>query len=235
MAEGDEFKDCDINGYSLEELLILSIREDANGDPCLNICGTVSGGGGGGSGITFEVDNVPAINNELQKIGGQAVDTATYAPAYTAGDAAMSKYDKDNGGKLINQADLAENEDEVTAFIRATTSDIGSLDKFRSVTGDSTGVVINAVGTNLYRIGIINKIVNSIIFIKLYDQNTIPDETDIPVLTLSVDNGIGQRYIEDFIIPVRFSSGLSIRVVQGVDDADTTDPSISPIVEIEYK
>lgn len=66
--------------------------------------------------ITGDVaDNAVQVNTKPVYMGGKAVQTSTYTPTYTAGDAAGFAIDKDNGGVLVNQANLTEATDVVSS------------------------------------------------------------------------------------------------------------------------
>lgn len=62
MAEGDVFKKCD--SLSIEDLLLMSIVEDAAGNPCVKVCGTVTTTGGAGLSTEAKQDLILA---ELMK------------------------------------------------------------------------------------------------------------------------------------------------------------------------
>ncbi len=65
----------------------------------------------------FDIDNaVQSANTKPVIIGGKAVTTASYAPAYTAGDAVQAAYDKDNGALLVNQGALSSLTDNISSI-----------------------------------------------------------------------------------------------------------------------
>jgi hypothetical protein len=64
----------------------------------------ISSGPTGASALQVQgtaADNAPAVGNPVQT-GGVAVDQTTYAPGYTAGDAAKNAYNKDTGALLVD-------------------------------------------------------------------------------------------------------------------------------------
>lgn len=61
-------------------------------------------------------DNAAQVNTSPVYVGGKAVESATYAPAYTAGDAVGAAFDKDTGALLTLPANLAPSADAVTVY-----------------------------------------------------------------------------------------------------------------------
>lgn len=59
-------------------------------------------------------DNAVAVGSPVQA-GGVAVEAATYAPAYTTGDAAKLPIDKDSGGLLTHTRKLTRTDDAVAS------------------------------------------------------------------------------------------------------------------------
>ncbi len=178
-------------------------------------------------------DNAVLVNTSPNLIGGKAVDTVSYAPAYTAGDAATLAVDKDNGGLLVNQANLSVTTDAVLVHGGATTSATGAVTKFRSLTCSATGEVVKNGTGNLYRYNIIN-LDAGIVYLKFYDKATAATSADTPFYVASVPAGVGSRVSDEFTVPDNFANGLSVRCVTTLPDNGNTSPT-APIVEIRFK
>lgn len=98
------------------------------------------------------------------EVGGKAVDAATYAPAYTAGDAAEFAVDKDTGALLVNPG-------LPSATLVATTAYAASL------------VVKNAAGTLISLDGYNSGIAQ---FIQVHNAAALPADTAVPIYTFAV-------------------------------------------------
>lgn len=76
MAEGDEFILCSNNQASNEQIWRLLVREDANGNACLNVCGDTSGVAGGKTPISLEETNttgsIPIGSTEISVLNNGA-------------------------------------------------------------------------------------------------------------------------------------------------------------------
>ena len=178
-------------------------------------------------------DNAAQVNLSPNYVGGKAVTTSSYAPSYTAADSAGFAVDKDNGGVLVNQANLALAEDTVHSVIGSTATATGALTHFRSLTVSSTAEAVKASAGNLYKWRILNLTAGTI-YVKIYNiaAASVNPAVDVPIITLPL--GGTSSVVESMVNPSRFGTAISIRCVTGVGDTNTTSPATSPIIELEY-
>lgn len=179
-------------------------------------------------------DNAVQVNLNPSYIGARAEDVASL-PTFTAGDAAGLRSNKDNGGVLVNQANLSLTQDAVGANIIGTSSSTGALSQFRSLTVNSTAQAVKASAGNFYRWRITNRF-TSIIYVKLYNiaAGSVNPASDVPVATLPVPAGPGGFVTETMPIPMYFNTALSVRCVTEDTDSGTTAPGTLPIIEFGY-
>jgi len=102
-------------------------------------------------------------------------------------------------------------------------SDRRAVTTYRRIgTANTNAAVVKAAPADLH--GVIASNVNAaVVYLKLYDKATTPTESDTPKLTLALMGGtVGP--ISGFAIekPVKFETGLAMRLVGGVADNSTT-------------
>lgn len=144
-------------------------------------------------------DNAAQINLNPNYVGGKAVDATTYAPAYTAGDAAGVALNKDNGGVLVNQGNLDYAIDSVTAYgttalsVSTVTFSVGGAGATGDYMGTSTSPqsFSNAVrlsgGTGIIKsISIVDKLTTAAVDLELWLYSaTFTAPTDNAAWTIS--------------------------------------------------
>lgn len=128
-------------------------------------------------------DNAPQVQTSPNYVGGKAVTTASYAPAYTTSDAAGVAVDKDNGGILVNQANLNAAQDEVATYEKpdatstyTPSSDVSAALEASSVSKASAGVFYGLSGHNTLA---------SAQWILVYNSATVPaDGAVTPIVVI---------------------------------------------------
>lgn len=131
----------------------------------------------------IDIDNAALTANKPVPTGGKAVQTATYAPAYTAGDSVLASFDKDNGGINVNQANLNAAEDTVTAIKGESTK--------QTYSASITGLVAVAAATDIFEIiGSATKLVR-IKRIQISGSATAATAIDFNIVKRSTANTLG--------------------------------------------
>jgi len=105
-------------------VLSLAIRNDANATLTttdLDYSGQAVDGAGNTKVVGDVNDNAAQVNLKPAYVGGKAVNSNSYVPAYTDGDAVGSAFDKTNGGLLTNQGNLSATNDTITVYGASTT------------------------------------------------------------------------------------------------------------------
>lgn len=154
----------------------------------------------------FSADNSAIADNEPVLAGAKAVESSTYAPAYTANDAVMAAADKDNGGLLVNQTDLDQTLDKVTAYLAAGTDLVGIVGIDQTISGVTNGVAIvvptsatdtwSEAHTTAYATSKIAKASSGILrritgynsggaqFIQVHNTTTLPADSTVPIVII---------------------------------------------------
>lgn len=188
-----------------------------------------------GIAAVIEIDNDAITSDSFVKTGGRAVNTGAYAPGYDADDAANQAYDKDNGGLLVNQANLAIDEDEVLAHLGATSSNEGVVDSYRNTGLGKTPVSVKAGPGNLYGWNIINP--NDFpVYVKFYNiavGSVVVGTSDIEK-TLFVPSS-SHVFQEPNVRQLYFDTEISVACLKGLSDGDTSDPDSPVHFEAKYK
>ncbi len=92
---------------------------------------------------------------------------------------------------------------------------------FRDLDLDETGIIVKASPGMLFGWSIHNNAAGGTpIFVKLYNQATVPDENDTPIITLGVEGSIIPNELE-LSRGIIFSTGISVRCTTGTADTDT--------------
>lgn len=133
--------------------------------------------------LGIDIDNDPLTANKPVPVGGKAVQTATYAPAYTTGDMVLASFDKDNGGLNVNQANLNSAEDNVTAIPGESTK--------QTFSASITNLAAAAAATDIFEIiGSATKLVR-IKSIQISGSATAAAAIDINIVKRSTANTVG--------------------------------------------
>jgi hypothetical protein len=98
---------------------------------------------------------------------------------------------------------------------------------YRNISMNATGALVKAglgcvYSYFLYNSGAV------VVYIKLYDKLTLPDETDTPILTFPLGPLQGANVTTPF--GYLFLNGIGIRCTTGVADNDTNSPVASTVV-----
>lgn len=105
---------------------------------------------------------------------------------------------------------------------------------YSTADGQNSGVVIKASAGKVYG-WYINNNGSGTRRVKLYNKATAPTNADTPVLRLAIPAGAAANLADEAGFD-QFSSGISIRCVQGVADNDNTAPTTNDLeVNIWYK
>lgn len=121
----------------------------------------------------IDADNaVPTVNPLFV---AKAVDTATYAPGYTAGDVGVLPLDKDSGALLVNQGALNYATDSVSPPPSSRAN--SSAYEASRVVKASAGRLISLIGYNSK---------GSSQFIQVHDSATVPADTAVPACIFTV-------------------------------------------------
>jgi hypothetical protein len=121
----------------------------------------------------IDADNaVPTVNPLFV---AKAVDTATYAPSYAAGDMAVPAIDKDSGAMLVNQGALNYATDSVSPP-PSSRANSAALEASRLVKA-TAGRLISLIGYNSKA---------SAQFVQVHDATSVPADTAIPAVIFTV-------------------------------------------------
>lgn len=121
-----------------------------------------------------DADNAPVTKNPVQT-GGVAVTSGSYAPGYTAGDAAKFAVDKDNGGAL-SLIRLLTTADAVTNTPVASSTASTSAYAASKIAKASAGRLFSVSGYNSKALAQ---------FIQIHDSATLPADTAVPIVILT--------------------------------------------------
>lgn len=181
-------------------------------------------------------DNAAQVNLNPSYVGAKAVDSTTYAPAYTAGDAAGLANDTINGGLLVNQGNLQEDQDIVTSYLKCTSTSAGTPSAYRLQGSINTATAVKASAGNLYGWNIRNN-TGAAVYVKFYDtaQASVVVGTTAVVLSLQVPAN-GSIYQESSCVQHNFATAISVASVTGWLDNDATSPGANAVtLELKYK
>lgn len=190
----------------------------------------------GGASVGTDADNAAITVNSPVLNGGKAVTTSSYSPVYTALDAATFAVDKDNGGILVNQANLAEAQDNVVAYLKTTSSSSGTPDAFRSASLVNVAQAVKATAGSLYGWNIRNNTAAAVYvkFCNTASGSTTPGTTAI-VLSIMVPAN-GTVYQAPNCSQHYFSTAITVYACTGFLDTDaTTTGANNVVVELKYK
>lgn len=136
---------------------------------------------GGGTGVNSQhvqgaaADGATAVGNPAQ-VGGVAEQGSTYAPGYTAGQAAKLAIDKDNGGVLSCIRTL-------TTTDQVTNTPVASL--LASTAAYAGSLVVKAAAGRLFSInGYNSKALAQ--FVQVLNAASLPADTTVPISILTV-------------------------------------------------
>jgi hypothetical protein len=166
-------------------------------------------------------------------VGGKAVNSSTYSPAYNVDDAVAAAFDQTNGGLNVNQGVLLASLDSVQA-VPSTSSDpnVTGGSYVRITNANSTAQTVKPSAGNIFEINVVQlDATPQILYLKFYNK-TGATSTDIPFWTVPIPSGVGSVYQKGIVLP--FNVACSVRCVSGSADNNTGAPATSPIIEIKY-
>lgn len=111
----------------------------------------------------------------------------------------------------------------------------GGLTKYRTTVASSSAVNVKADAGNIYAYNIVN-LHSAAIFVKLYNvvAATVGTTTPAHVLQVPANSSLNYRPTGVPGIPLWFTTGISLGVVTGGADNNTTAAATLPIIELEY-
>jgi hypothetical protein len=191
------------------------------------------------NGGTFAVQVDGAALTALQVIDNPVlVDDAAFTPAtssvmmagFEADETATDSVDEGDAGAARMTLDR-----KVITTIQPHTA--GGL-SMSSVIGAATtnATVVKASAGQVYEI-VVTNINAAVVYLKLYNKATTPDENDTPVWRMAIPgNTAGAGLAKTFPNGLAFGTGISYRVVGGVADNSTTAVSANEqLINVGYK
>jgi hypothetical protein len=112
---------------------------------------------------------------------------------------------------------------------------ISAQQYYRNTALDTMPVSINKGFTLVQSFNIVSSGTGNV-FVKFYNQTTrVVKATDKPVLTIQIINTASVKPILYFTPPkFIFTKGLYVTCTNGIQDTSTIQPTIKPIIEIQY-
>lgn len=178
-----------------------------------------------------DVDNAPQTANPRPvTIGGKAVTSASYAPAYADNDAVQAAFDKTSGALLTNQGALAETTDSVGAIPRPTASVSFGIVPAQVINLSNSALPIKAGAGNVYGLVLTNPHATDDAFVKLFNLAAASvvvggGTATVPNITFTVK--AGQTVVINFPIPLSFGTAISWCATKFIATNDGTAPSSS--------
>ena len=111
------------------------------------------------------------------------------------------------------------------------------MNRSRVLDAGNTGRTVVNASCLVHRINIMNLSTQDFIIVKFYDSapDTLPTNADIPIEEFPVPTGDGSFYSQEFNPPIEVLNALTVRVVTGTADTNTTSPATSPKITVIYE
>lgn len=96
---------------------------------------------------------------------------------------------------------------------------------------DDNATVVHAKRSRIFGWYMSNSNASSARYLKLYDQNTAPDENDTPIATLMIPSQGGGNEVEIENEGIfNFDNGFAYRITTGAADNDTGAPAANEVI-----